>query len=201
MQYPTCVAYYLETMPTMLLETLVRESDWPIPWDSEQVSLLCSLVQFCYSPDLDDISEYVEFWVTSPHEEVKTYLQAKSALLEMIFSRQRVEDAGRWARDLLHKTIHDGAETIALLTEHDHHVKGAPWIRHRVKKLVLIRAFLVDTMGLILTTWRHELAVPYIIRELTEHAMRHNLRTMSIWKQALRKAQQDSQRHGVVTPK
>ena len=202
--YPTCFLEYLEAMPKLCLEILAREEEWPIPWSTLQVPVLCSLFLFRGYPQPYKwawILEHVEFWVTSTHGEVEVYLRAKSTLVQKILRKQRTTDKRQWAMFLLHGTIHDGGETVALFTRHDYRGQGVPWVRHRIKKLVLIRAFLVATMEMILTTWWHELGAPPIINQVNKHAVRHSLRMVSIWEEALRNARRVLQRRAVETAK
>lgn len=203
--YPTCFTPCLDTIPMTALEILTREEDWSIPWNSKQVTLLCSLFLFRGEPQpclCHSVLKHVSFWVTSTHTEVEVYLRAKSILLQKILRRQRITNVRQWpAADILHSTIHDGAETIALFTRHDYRGREVPWIRHRIKKLALIRVFLVDAMEIILTTWWHKIGAPprATINQLDNHAARHSLRIVSIWNEALRNARRALERRDVET--
>ncbi|KAK4203425.1 hypothetical protein QBC40DRAFT_24004 [Triangularia verruculosa] len=163
--------------------------EWELPWaNPEQVTLACSLG---YNAFPKSVRFFVGFWVTSTHEQAMSYLERKKVLIDSLIQNSgelRLRHSA-WEK-ALHATIHGGAEVIALLSEHDRGAHRAPWLRHRFRKLVLVRKHMLYTLTLLLRLGGKALADPQLLDRVSEHAESHNARTFFAWSTALKKAGQ-----------
>jgi hypothetical protein len=169
------------------LEVLMRQTEWSLSWNPYQIRLMCD-----FSWVADYPKSYVQYWVTSTSTEIKKDLEARTSFLQS-FLANKSSLAGKFPQmglDAIHNLIHSGGNTIALLTEHEYNDHGVPWVRHRFKKLILIREFMVQVLKIFLNLWRPYIADPLKLNEISIHAQRHNARTVHIWRQALEEASQ-----------
>ncbi len=178
-----------EFITPLALQVLARQEEWPVVWDHD-IASACDLGCHAF---YGYTRNYVGFWVTSTFQQTKKYLQMKTDLLHMLIAAG-IRHKGGWQRcwhDVLHATIHGGAEVIALLSEHSFGDKNAPWLRHRFQKLVLVREYLVRTLKLLLRVGGEKVADPQLLNEVSQHAQQHNARTFAAWRTALEEAAQD----------
>jgi len=117
-------------------------------------------------------------------------LEARTNFLES-FSKPKTSLPGEFPEiglDQIHELIHSGGNVIALLTEHTYSDGSVPWVRHRVKKLILIREFMIQTLILLLDFSGSHITDPIELDKISIHAQLHNARTVYIWRRALEKA-------------
>lgn len=168
------------------LDFLTQQREWPVSWNPLQLKTL-GTIELGYVDD-DETREFVAFWVTSTFEDVEKYLQKKLALLRKFLAHDGCVtfNSQHLIEDAIHSTIHNAAEVIALLSEHDYYGQGPPWLRHRFKKLVRIGAFILATLTLLLNFGRTHLADQPFLDRISRHAQSHNARIFCIWRKAFR---------------
>ncbi|KAI1123642.1 hypothetical protein F5Y10DRAFT_285899 [Nemania abortiva] len=164
------------------LKHLIHQDEWPLPWSPTQINGLCDLRTLG-----DSVEDYVKFWVTCPADQVNVALGARLDLLRLLVKNNKA------LPDKLHyheanEIIHRGGEVISLLTEHEYHDGTTPWVRHRFKKLILVRNCMLNILRLLLQLQPPIPTYENFINYVSEHAQRHNLRTLHIWHTALKEA-------------
>lgn len=169
------------------LDFLTQQREWPVSWNPLQLKTLGTIEELGYVDD-DEARECIAFWVTSTFEDVEKYLQKKLALLRKFLAHDGCVtfNSQHLIEDAIHSTIHNAAEVIALLSEHDYYGQGPPWLRHRFKKLVRIGAFILATLTLLLNFGRTHLADQPFLDRISRHAQSHNARIFCIWRKAFR---------------
>ncbi|KAI1767710.1 hypothetical protein GGR53DRAFT_481330 [Hypoxylon sp. FL1150] len=172
----------------VVLEFLLRQEEWPLTWILRHV---CNFHIAYYS-----IANYVKFWVTCPAEQVDVVFQAKLRLFQLIVKCSKVIPAQ--LTRAIYDVIHYGGEVISLLTEHRYSDGTIPWIRDRVKKLTSLRAWMLDTLQLLLPSWLPHLPSTDSILEASRYAQSYNIRTAHIWHTALSSAGVEGE-HGIAT--
>ena len=164
-----------------------RSQEWPIVWAPNQLEVLCSARWNHFSKEICDVRTHVAFWVTSQAQEVEAYLTTKSNFIQRFLDSGALHPKPRDSLiSALHTTIRQGGEVIGLLSEHQYYGTGQlPWIRHRLKKLVLLERWLTEVFKQLLTygaTWLDDTEV---VSSLCSHAQDRNARTLNAWMKAL----------------
>jgi hypothetical protein len=179
------------------IDVLLGQTEWPLTWDSQQLQILSSARYHSFE-EVSGIRHHIAFWVTSQAEDVNRYLRTKLDLLEKIIVHGTLDlKAEHSVVQALHKTIHDGGEVIAILTQHLHcncFPGRKPWIRHQFKKLVIIEKWLTELFRLLLMKGSAHVANAVVLDRLCQHARRHNARTLGAWTKALKACGRDHAR-------
>ena len=173
------------------LDSLVRQETWPLSWNPWQTSVAISLGLENF-PDTypSTVSAFVKFWVTSSATQIRVYLEAKQRFHRLLLCSGTVAKVSpECLLNAIDEIIHSGGEIIALLTENHYGDSGAlAWVRERVRKLILVREYMIDilTTLLLTPTVQAELSrAPPLLDHFTEYAQCHNARTVRAWNDAL----------------
>ncbi|KAK7409277.1 hypothetical protein QQX98_008517 [Neonectria punicea] len=168
------------------LKSILRQETWPLSWSLHQPQAASNLGLLAFHGSVED---FVCFWVTSTAKEVGTYLHGKSGLLQTFLSYNTVSSTNDWSMlEAIDEVIHSGAEIIALLSEHEYYGTGEPpWLRHRFKKQVMVTRYMIEILTLLFEAIPRQTFLDdnSVLDEFTQHAQRHNARTLCAWKQAL----------------
>lgn len=180
------------------LKSLIRQDRWQISWDSRLLWDLSTTMPLGSLDTDEEVRNHVSFWVTMEAAVIEVYLDAKLNLLVELLRHNRIINFENSCQiyHCIHNAIHQGAETIALLSEHDYNGSGPPWLRHRFKKLILVEAFMLKALKGLLVYGYKQLAYLETLNDLSQHALRHNTRTFFVWKKALSEASSELQTSG-----
>lgn len=186
--FPGLIKYQGFRVHSVALELLVRQTEWQLLWDQDQLLEICTL-----QPAHEDARDFVQFWVASEHEEVEVAFQARLSLLQWLldsdaFTPSTLPNLGL---DALYTIIDSGAQVTALLTECDYYGQGPPWLRHRFRKLTLVRNYMLHIIKCVLQLWRPYLVNPSTLNGVSEYALQYNARVFNTWKTALKEAGMD----------
>lgn len=184
-----------------ILQATLSQSDWLLSWDERQLQELCNILPghkalfpyFYDDPEWEKTEKMrLKFLVTSHAKELQSHLDSKAKLLRLLLDHGVFSTTAELGRplyiDAVHDTIHSGGDAFSLLTEHKYYGKEPPWIRHKFQKLLHIRAFMLDTLTIILDAlWSvsPEKDDPHW-KEFARHAQSQNLRTLNVYMTALR---------------
>ncbi|KAI2627803.1 hypothetical protein GGR54DRAFT_652638 [Hypoxylon sp. NC1633] len=169
-----------------------------LPWHPDQLLQICNLQNLnskC-SSDLDAFRKAMDrlrFIVTSTAEQFQEHLKARANLLRMLLEYNvrlsKPQPGSCWYRDAIHCIVDSGGELLSILTKHDYYGHEPPWLRHRFRKLLHTRAFMISSIiDLLEVLWSEspDLTESYC-SDITTLAQSHNERTLNIWMTALRR--------------
>ncbi|TPX08538.1 uncharacterized protein E0L32_010025 [Thyridium curvatum] len=190
--------YYSYLVHPVILRAILSQSDWLLSWDERQLQELCNILPcsevvgfgFCEWKETEKMR--LKFLVISHAKELQSHLDSKTKLLRLLLDHGVFSTTAELGRslyiDAIHTTIHSGGSAFSLLTEHDYYGKEPPWIRQKFQKLLHIRAFMLDTLTIILDAlWSvsPKNDDPHW-KEFAQHAQSHNLRILNVCMTALR---------------
>ncbi|KAK4208891.1 hypothetical protein QBC37DRAFT_378605 [Rhypophila decipiens] len=206
-QFPgTRDQYPREMLSFAALDFFVRQETWKLSWTPHQPSAAVSLGCDWFpeeSEESEDISELVSFWVTVHACEIRGYLEAKKKLLELLLRSDAMaaDNGPAYLLSAIDELIHSGGQIIALLTEHSYgNSRERPWVRERLRKLVLVREYLTKIFStiLLIPIVQAELVRGPALENFTEHAQRHNARTLRAWRPQSQESVEDTELQEVM---
>lgn len=158
------------------IEYILTQDEWPIYWDSWQIYLLCDLL----SPPFP-IARYVKSWVTSTSEQANSVLQAKLQLLRLFVKHNKIPPSSKLcvAQRLI---VQSGGVAIKLLGEDNYSDGCTPWVRHRSRKLILVREWMLAMSQALFSLCNPSSSHQGIpIDQMCSYAQTHNLQGQHIW--------------------
>ncbi|KAK3997219.1 hypothetical protein QBC44DRAFT_399064 [Cladorrhinum sp. PSN332] len=183
------------------LEYLIKQQEWELMWHESQLYTLCDPWHFIrsisrngfYSPTCDNADKYSKinfsFWVVKPVEKVEELLDAKLYFLKCLLDYRQLHIApgGRHGFTVaIHYLLQSSRVVIGILLVRYSKAGERPWIRHRFRKLALVRRWLVSTFQMLL-----EKGFKYIsstwLNHVGKHALEQHSRIYSAWIEAVGK--------------
>ncbi|KAK5049070.1 hypothetical protein LTR84_005493 [Exophiala bonariae] len=168
----------------MVVDLLMHQIEWPISCTPYHFLELCwsNLIVAIHQ----NTSEFLDFWVASTFAQVDAYFEAMLSrlnyfILNDIYPTKSYPKLGMSAIFLL---IDGGGLLISLMTECESDGR-LPWLRHRFRKLIALRTYMVAVIRSVLEHWSSYLKVEHFLYSVSALAQSRNQRTLHIWKTAL----------------
>ncbi|KAK4458101.1 hypothetical protein QBC42DRAFT_300558 [Cladorrhinum samala] len=176
---------------------LIRQQRLEITWNNAQLRTLCDPWHYFgppserIYPQHRHIGGNVSFWVTATIAHVEASLNARLEVLRCFLEHGRL-DIRPGGRHELHEALQwmarvTGAGVINILLESNYDGTGRrPWVRHRWRKLLAVRVWLLNTFKLLLEHGRKQgLDMKYLSEIGDDFSLHHHVRISSAWTEAV----------------
>ena len=171
-----------------------------IYWEKTRLFGLLS-VGFAWESSVEPMDKILVFWTTSSAQAIERYLESKLRLARLFLSsidlrvKCPTDDldiffTDRWKISRLVRGVAESVSNVlAFFFLFPYHTRAEPaWLRHRNRKLVLLRQYLADAFVLLLTSesTRSDLDSPDATLNIFLQIMEYGPRITYAWLQALK---------------